>query len=375
MKILQVCAVDFTLYHFLLPLIGEFRRRGHHVTAACADGPFVEHVRATDLKVELIPFSRNILSLSSHVRAYRALALLLRKERFDIIQVHTPIAAAIGRLAAWREKVPTIVYTAHGFYFHDRMWFPKRLMFLAIEWFLGRFTDVLFTQSQEDAEIARRFSLCRTGRIRAIGNGVDPKVFYPNSNPEDRRRRRIALGTKPEVCVIMMVGRLVAEKGYRELFCAMTHLDADLWVVGERLPSDHAGSIEAEIKQVVDNGPIKDRIKFLGQRSDVPELLRAADIFVLPSHREGMPRSIIEAMMTGLPIVATDVRGSREEVSHGSTGFLVDVGAVEGLRKALDPLIKDEPLRHSMGQAGLRRASVLIDESGVIAGQIKELSL
>ena len=375
MKILQVCAVDFTLYHFLLPLIGECRRRGHHVTAVCADGPFVEHVRATGLKVELIPFSRNIFSLLSHVRAYRALVLLLRKERFDIIQVHTPIAAAIGRLAAWREKVPTIVYTAHGFYFHDRMWFPKRLIFIAIEWFLGRFTDVLFTQSQEDAEIARRFGLCRTGRIRAIGNGVDPKVFYPNSNPEDRRRRRIALGTKPEVCVIMMVGRLVAEKGYRELFRAMRHLDADLWVVGERLPSDHAGSIEAEIKQVVDNGRIKDRIKFLGQRSDVPELLRAADIFVLPSHREGMPRSIIEAMMTGLPIVATDVRGSREEVFHGSTGFLVDVGAVEGLRKALDTLIKDEPLRHSMGQAGLRRASVLFDESSVIAGQIKELSL
>ena len=65
MKILQVCAVDFTLYHFLLPLIGEFRRRGHHVTAACADGPFVEHVRASDLKVELIPFSRNIFSLSA----------------------------------------------------------------------------------------------------------------------------------------------------------------------------------------------------------------------------------------------------------------------------------------------------------------------
>ena len=165
----------------------------------------MEHVRATDLKVELIPFSRNILSLSSHIRAYRALVLLLRKERFDIIQVHTPIAAAIGRLAAWREKVPTIVYTAHGFYFHERMWFPKRLMFIAIEWFLGRFTDVLFTQSQEDAETARRFGLCRTGRIRAIGNGVDPKVFYPNSNPEDRRQRRIALGAKREVCVIMMV--------------------------------------------------------------------------------------------------------------------------------------------------------------------------
>ncbi len=265
MKILQVCAVDFTLYHFLLPLIGELRRRGHHVTAACSDGPFAEHVRDSGLKVEAVPFSRNISSLSGHVRAYRALVLLLRQERFDIIHVHTPIAAAIGRLAAWREKVPTVVYTAHGFYFHDRMWFPKRLIFIAIEWLLGRFTDVLFTQSQEDAATACQFNLCKTGRVRAIGNGVDPKVFYPNSNMENRKQRRIALGTKPEACVIMMVGRLVAEKGYRELFCAMEHLDAELWVVGERLPSDHARSIEAEIERVVDNDPIKDRIKFLGQ--------------------------------------------------------------------------------------------------------------
>jgi len=375
MKILQVCAVDFTLHHFLVPLINELRRRDHEVIAACADGPFAKRLRATGLRIETIPFSRNVLALWSHVRAYRTLTLLLRDERFDIIQVHTPIAAAIGRLAAWKERVPVVVYTAHGFYFHERMWLLQRLIFLTIEWFLGRFTDVLFTQSQEDALTAERFSLCKTGRIKAIGNGVDPKVFYPAMSLEDRKRRRLALGTKPEACVIMMVGRLVVEKGYLELFSAMAHLDAQLWVVGEHLPSDHAKSIEKDIDRVLRDNLTRGKIKFLGRRDDVPDLLRAADIFVLPSHREGMPRSIIEAMMTGLPVVATDIRGSREEICQGSTGFLVDVGAVKGLRNALDTLINDENLRLSMGQAGFQRASKLFNESSVLARQVEELSL
>lgn len=375
MKILQVCAVDFTLHHFLVPLITELRERDHDVVAACADGPFARRLRATGLRVEAIPFSRNIAALWSHVRAYRALTLLLRNERFDIIQVHTPIAAAIGRLAAWKENVPIVVYTAHGFYFHERMWPLQRLMFLTIEWFLGRFTDVLFTQSQEDALTAQRFGLCKTGRIQAIGNGVDPKVFYPVRDLEDREGRRIALGTKSDTCVIMMVGRLVVEKGYRELFSAMVHLDAELWVVGEHLPSDHANGIEKDIDRILKDRVIREKITFLGRREDVPDLLRAADIFVLPSHREGMPRSIIEAMMTGLPVVATDIRGSREEICQGSTGLLVDVGDVQGLRNALSSLINNGQLRQSMGQAGFQRASKLFDESSVLARQIKELSL
>ncbi len=375
MKILQVCAVDFTLHHFLVPLISELRGRDHDVVVACAEGPFVRSLRSTGLRIEPIPFSRNISDLWGHVCAYRALRSLLRNERFDIIQVHTPIAAAIGRLAAWKERVPTVVYTAHGFYFHDKMWFPKRLMFLSIEWFLGRFTDVLFTQSKEDAVTAQRFGLCKTGRIKAIGNGVDPKVFYPALSLEDRKRRRLALGAEPETCVIMMVGRLVVEKGYRELFSAMEHLDAELWVVGEHLPSDHAGGIEKDIDRVLKDDLTRDKIKFLGRRDDVPDLLRAADIFVLPSHREGMPRSIIEAMMTGLPVVATDIRGSREEVCQGLTGFLVDVGVVWGLRDALDTLVNDGKLRHSMGHEGFQRARELFDESSVLARQIDELSL
>jgi len=117
------------------------------------------------------------------------------------------------------------------------------------------------------------------------------------------------------------------------------------------------------------------RVRFLGYRDDMADLMRAADIFTLPSHREGMPRSIIEAMLTGLPVVATDVRGSREEVVDGETGLLVPVRDAAALARALGRLVGDTGLRAAMSAAGLERARTLYDERLVIARQLDHLGL
>jgi len=113
----------------------------------------------------------------------------------------------------------------------------------------------------------------------------------------------------------------------------------------------------------------------LGRRDDVPALLSAADVFVLPSYREGMPRSIIEAMASGLPVVATDIRGCREEVADGETGFLVPVRDARALAAALNRLVDDPDLRDSMGRAGTRRAQALFDEAQVLNRQMTVLGL
>jgi glycosyltransferase involved in cell wall biosynthesis len=167
----------------------------------------------------------------------------------------------------------------------------------------------------------------------------------------------------------------VAEKGYPELFAAMREVDAELWVVGERLRSDHAASIDAAIDAVQRDPAWRSRMRFLGYRADVPELLRAADIFVLPSHREGMPRSIAEAMLSGLPVVATDIRGSSEEVAHGATGLLVPVANAGALGQALARLADDADLRARFGAAGLARARERFDETKIIARQLEILGL
>ena len=136
---------------------------------------------------------------------------------------------------------------------------------------------------------------------------------------------------------------------------------------GERLASDHAAHVSIAAPPA--------NVRLLGHRQDVPDLLRAADIFTLPSHREGMPRSIIEAMMVGLPVIATDIRGAREEVVMGETGLLVPVANKDALAGAIRELSADAALRSRMGAAGRRRALELYDESKVIARQLKRLAL
>ena len=375
LKIAQLCAVDFTLHHFLLPLMRGLREQGHEVVGVCADGPLLAGAREAGFRIETVPISRSY-NLLHHIGSYRRLKAVFQAERFDIVHVHTPVAALVGRLAAWRARVPCIVYTAHGFYFHERMSWPRRAVFVSLEWLAGRMTDVLFTQSAEDAETARRLGLIRGKTIEAIGNGVDPARFRPARDKRAKEKTRREIGAAPDKVVMMTIGRLVAEKGYPELFRAMQRVpEAELWVVGERLSSDHASSIDRAIEAIEADDDLNSRIRFLGYRQDVPELLRAADIFVLPSHREGMPRSIVEAMMSGLPVVATNIRGSREEVVNGETGFLVPVEDSDSLAATIDQLIGNVKLRRSMGAAGLIRALDLYDEAKIIDKQLTLLLL
>lgn len=374
LKICQLSTVDFTLYHFLRPLMHAQIAEGHEVVGVCADGDLVGAVREEGIRVETAPLVRSLNPIRN-LRAGNALQKLFAREDFDLVHVHTPAAAFVGRLAAARAGIPRIVYTAHGFYFHENMPAPKRQAHVLAEWLAGRATHTLFTQSEEDAETARRLHLCKTGDISAIGNGSDPDVFKPAGSLEPRARLRADIGTPEDRIVILMTGRLVAEKGYGELLEAMRHVDAELWAVGTRLSSDHASGISDMIKAVAHEPDLADRIRFLGYRQDMPDLMRAADIFTLPSHREGMPRSIIEAMLTGLPVVATNIRGSREEVVDGKTGLLVPLYDPVSLAGALQSLVSDKGLRTRLGQAGLDRARALYDEDMVIARQLDHLCL
>ena len=370
-KTCQLCAIDFTVKHFLTALIDGMNEKGWATTAVCSDGPYVPDLRIAGYAVETISISRGMNPLTHLVSLVRLFAFF-RRQRFDLLHVHTPIAALLGRIAGKMAGIQFIVYTAHGFYFHDQMGPLSKFAFVCLERIGGKLTDLLFTQSAEDAASAVLLGLLPAGRVIAIGNGVNPLAFRPGDSTV-RARVRAELGIPAGAVAIGMVGRMVSEKGYGEFFAAaerIASLRSNVYfvAVGDRLPSDHAGSVDRALAAA--SNLLGERLILTGLRSDIPDLLAALDIFTLPSYREGMPRTIIEAMMMALPVVATDIRGSREEVVAGETGFLVPARDEAQLAKALLKLVDAPDMREQMGKAGRARALEHYVERTVVAKQI-----
>jgi glycosyltransferase involved in cell wall biosynthesis len=366
-KVVQIANVDFSLRHFLLPLMRGARARGHEVVGACAEGPLLSDPRREGFRIVALPMARSI-SPWAQWRAFRALLRFLRSERPDLVHAHMPISGFLTRLAARAAGVPRVAYTCHGFLFnqHGPAW--RRYASLAMEWIGARCTDVYMTVSTEEAVDARRLLGAHTAV--AVGNGRDPACFHPD--PEARARIRAGFGVPPDRVVIIIVSRLVRHKGHPELVAALRDIPGtELWVVGDRLPSDHGEDLERYFAA----SDLGDRLRRLGYREDVPALLAAADIFALPSHFEGLPMSVIEAMLTGLPVVATRVRGPREQVVDGVTGMLVPAMKVAPLAAALRRLVEDADLRVRMGEAGRARALDLYDERRVVARTLDLLGL
>ena len=359
MKIIELTNVDFSLRHFLLPLMRGIRARGHEVVGVCAEGPLLDGVRAEGFRVVGLPLTRRISPLA-HARAFLALVRLFRAERPDLVHAHMPLSGFLARLAARCAGVPRIAYTCHGFWFNNPGPWPRRAAGFVMEWLAGQITDIYLTVSQAEAEDVRRLRI--SARATAVGNGRDPALFHPD--PAARARIRATLRVPDDRVVVIAVSRLVRHKGYPELAAAMRDVPAaELWVVGERLASDRGEDMVAALR---DSG-LGARLRLLGYREDVAALLAAADIFALPSHFEGLPMSVIEAMLTGLPVVATDISGPQEQVVDGETGLLVPPRQVAPLAAALTRLAGDPALRAAMGEAGRARACALYDEARVVA--------
>jgi len=372
LKVCQLTNVGFALNKFLLPLIDAQIANGDEVVAVCAEDEYVDGLRKAGYRVETLSITRGLNPIK-HLYSIWIIFWFLRREQFDIIHVHTPIAALLGRIAAWLCGVPLVVYTAHGFYFHDKMPYAKKMFYVLLERFAGRFTDLLFTQSSEDAKVAVSERIMPSDQVFVIGNGVDVSRFSFNGSLTDNNIKN-KMDISDNHFVVGMVGRQVKEKGVLELLSAARFLinkydDISFIIVGDQLDSDHAEGVKAITDQT--KSELGDRLVLTGMRSDIPQLLSIMDVFALPSWREGMPRTIIEAMMMSLPVVATDIRGSREEVIDDETGLLVPIQNAKALTKAIEILYHDREKCYAMGKAGRSRAVSLFDESKVVDRQIR----
>jgi glycosyltransferase involved in cell wall biosynthesis len=372
-RVLQLCAVDFTVAKFLLPLVEFLEARGCEVTVACTPGEDWPGLKERGLRLMPVRIERSA-NLWAHRRAAHALLPALRRSRFDVVHVHTPVASLIGRWAAAKAQVPVILYTAHGFYFHGAMRPWLRRLHVALERWGARRHHHLFTQSEEDRRTAIAEGIATPATVTTIGNGVDIARFDPwLHSAEKLSRLREELRLPPETPVVLTIARLVREKGLGEFLEAAALVrerlpEARFVVAGSALASDR-GDFAGEIQRLIAERGLREAVVFAGLRGDIPALMALSSVYCLPSWREGMPRSIIEAMATARPVVATDIRGCREEVVPGETGYLVPVRDPRTLADRLLRLLMDSALARRMGDAGRLRATEMFDERLVLERQ------
>lgn len=372
-RILQVCAVDFTAFHLLRPLMHACRDAGWAVEFACADGPGAVSLRTEGFRHRRVPMSRS-LSPIHQLRAVATLATSLRRDRADLVHTHTPVGGLVGRAAAVVAGCRTIIHTFHGLPFQDDRPTPLQTVVLLLERLLATRTTYFFTQASGDLGRVARLGIARPADTLVIGNGVDVGRFAPDPGARPALRRE--LGLAADAIVVMTVARIVREKGLLELAQAAYELRAaerlHYVVIGGALPSDRT-AVEATLDRHPVVAALGTRWRRLGYRADIDRLLRAADVFVLPTYREGLPRSVIEAMATGLPVIATDIPACRELVEPGRTGLLVPPRDPRALAQAIEQLSLDGALRRRMGDDARDVALARYDERVVLQRQMQVL--
>jgi glycosyltransferase involved in cell wall biosynthesis len=374
-KILQICAIDLSVDALLKPMIQASMEHGYEVHSACADEGRFENLRGQGLTLHHVPVARKISPLEN-LKTVWHMYKLMRREKYDIVHVHTPVAALLGRVAAKLARVPHVLYTAHGFYFHDEMKPRTYNFFYKLEKYFCRFaTDWLLLQSREDYELCVRDGFRPADRIIHLSNGVDIHTkFHPSLVSEDKRAQlREEFGLRPNEIVFTYLGRFTRHKGIFELLEAYRLLrqerdDVRLLMVGDIFASERDD--EASYEQMKELLKMEG-IVTPGFRKDTPDILAASDCYVLPSYREGLPRSIIEAMAMARPVVASNIRGSREEVFHGENGYLVEVQNAEDLYTYMKRIAESPEDREQFGKRGREIVEDLFDEQKVLDIQMK----
>ena len=335
MKKLLITSTELMMIQFLVPHVKYLSENGIRVEIACSDvGGRMEDVRnalegVVDaihvLRLERSPVNpRNFLG-------YQDMRKLLQENHYDIIWTNEPVMGVVTRLTAnkYRRKGTKVVYMCHGFHFFDGASKASWAIYYPIERIMAHFCDAIVTMNQEDYGRAMSF---KTGSVYQIpGVGVDTRRFSTGGSPEFRRTKRRQLGLPEDAYVMLTVGELTKRKNQKVLLNAMAQLND---------PSIHyvlcgKGDQREALEQLARELGIADRVHFLGYRLDVPEIYRMADCFAFSSIHEGLPFALMEAMQTGLPIVASRIRGNVDLIDDGVGGILCDVHDSEQYRQGL----------------------------------------
>lgn len=284
-----------------------------------------------------------------NLKAYRQLKEIVEKEKFDVIHCNTPIGGVVGRLLGKSCKVPTVIYQAHGFHFYKGAPVLNWMIYYPIERWLAHYTDALITINQEDYQRAQSFKLRRNGKVYYVpGVGIDLDQ-YKHRNDFDRNAKRRELGLLDEDIMVISAGDLIERKNYGvsiEAIAKTENPKVQYYICGE-------GSEKERLEKLVSELGITDQVHFLGFRKDMKELLWAADIFLFSTLQEGLPRSLSEAMASGLPCVVSKIRGNTDLIQDGIGGYCCGTNICDEYAESIQLLSDNAELRSKMGKENI----------------------
>ena len=354
---LFVTTVPVTLEAFLLPFADHFRSEGWRVDAlangAAADPRLDGHF---DQRFD-VAWSRSPLAPSNLFGAARRVRRIVVAGHYDVVHVHTPIAAFVTRYALrslrGRSGAPVVIYTAHGFHFYEGGAAATNLIYRAAERMAAGWTDYLVTINREDLAAAKDLRGIAAGHIRYIpGIGVDTDRFSPDAvSAEQAAAVRHDLCVPSDAFMLTMVAEFAAVKRHEHVLRALAKVSDDsvvLVLVGD-------GPLESPLRHTVAALGLTERVRWAGYRRDLPAVLAASDATILASEREGLNRSVLEAMAAGRPVIGTQTRGIADAVGPDA-GWIAPKDDVEALARAIETAAADPEDRRRRGEAARRRA-------------------
>lgn len=303
-----------------------------------------------------------------NITAYKQLVEFIKKENIDYIHCNTPVGGLLGRLAGKKCKVKKVIYQAHGFHFYKGAPLKNWLIYYPIERWLAHYTDALITINKEDYERAQGFRLRSGGNVYYVpGVGIDLSQYELPENTRGIKRNE--LGLKETDIALISAGELNANKNNKVIIEALAILqnrNAHYYLCG-------VGPCEEELRSLVQKKEIAEQVHFLGYRADVKELFQAADVFIMPSFREGLSRSIMEAMASGLLCIVSKIRGNVDLVEEGKGGYLCDPYDIHSFEISIENCLHDSAEAKHMG--AYNKSKIIQYSLGVVEEKLKDIYL
>lgn len=303
----------------------------------------VRHYEIPELHRRISPWS-----IWSDLQAMAKIRNILQLEKPHLVHTHTPKAGILGRWAAWSARIPIILHTYHGFGFSESHGRLGREFYKWAERLTAKVTTQFVAVSDQNRIKGEKYRIFQRQACRLIRSGVDFTLF--SSSARVKLQKKMELGLAPTDMIVGNVASFTPSKGLHFFLQAARKIKDQFPAVRFVIAGD--GELRPQIEQMISQLRLEGSVQLLGWRSDIPELLNAFDIFLLTSLWEGLPRVLVEAALTGLPIVASNVDGVPEVTQEGRNGFLVAPGDTDAMAHRVMCLLRDHCLREQMGQNG-----------------------